>query len=218
MNTLKRNLMSIIALVAMAGFSLFIYDSLPAEIPTDYNLQGEVTDTEPRLVAALLMPLVFAVTIVIVNVLIWISPQKFSMPSSKRAMDIIIFGVGVLLFFISISMLVGNWDYRLFIRLFSYGMAAFLIITGNVFGKTERNFFIGIRIPWTLASANNWKATHRMAGRLMVLFGFVLLASNTLVPSLELMLVFALAPVILPVFYSLYFYLRFERPTEVNSK
>jgi len=214
MNLLKRNLLSIVALAAMVGFSLFIYDSLPAQIPTDYNLQGEVTDTSPRVLVAVLLPLVFALSIVLINVLIWISPQNFSMPNSKRAMDIILFGVGVLLLFIHISMLVGNGDMEIFVRLFSYGMAAFLVITGNVFGKTERNFFLGIRIPWTLSSPNNWKATHRLAGKLMVLCGFVLVISNTVLPNLLLMILLAVAPVVIPVFYSVYFYLKYERPTE----
>jgi uncharacterized membrane protein len=214
MNFIKRNLLSILALAAMALFSLFIYDSLPEQVPTDFNLQGEVTDTSPRLLVALLMPLVYALVIVLINALIWISPQNFSMPNSKRAMDIIIFGTGVLLLFIHVSMLIGNGDMDLFVRLLSYGMAAFLIITGNVFGKTERNFFLGIRIPWTLASAANWKATHRVAGKLMVLFGFVLIVSNTIVPNLLLMILLAVAPVVIPVFYSLYYYLKYEKPSE----
>jgi uncharacterized membrane protein len=42
-----------------------------------------------------------------------------------------------------------------------------LILMGNPMGKVRRNFFIGIRTPWTLAS-ERWYATHRLAGKLMV--------------------------------------------------
>jgi uncharacterized membrane protein len=43
-----------------------------------------------------------------------------------------------------------------------------LILMGNPMGKVRRNFFIGIRTPWTLASERVWYATHRLAGKLMV--------------------------------------------------
>jgi uncharacterized membrane protein len=39
-----------------------------------------------------------------------------------------------------------------------------LILMGNPMGKVRRNFFIGIRTPWTLASERVWYATHRLAG------------------------------------------------------
>jgi uncharacterized membrane protein len=48
-----------------------------------------------------------------------------------------------------------------------------LIVIGNPMGKVRRNFFIGIRTPWTLASEAVWYATHRLAARLMVASGLL---------------------------------------------
>ena len=39
---------------------------------------------------------------------------------------------------------------------------------GNVMGKVRKNFYIGIRVPWTLASDRVWNDTHRLAAWLMV--------------------------------------------------
>ena len=51
------------------------------------------------------------------------------------------------------------------------------IILGNYLGKVQRNFFIGIRTPWTLADDDVWYRTHRIAGRLFVIAGlFIVLA------------------------------------------
>ena len=45
MNLIQRNLPSLFALVAMVVFSMVVFDSLPLQVPSDYNLNGEVTGT-----------------------------------------------------------------------------------------------------------------------------------------------------------------------------
>src|SRR5438477_258607 len=57
------------------------------------------------------------------------------------------------------------------------GAGVLLVVLGNFMGKVTRNFFVGIRTPWTLASEEVWLRTHRFGGRLFVLAGLVLLVS-----------------------------------------
>ena len=48
-------------------------------------------------------------------------------------------------------------------------------------GKVRRNFYIGFRVPWTLASDRVWEDTHRLATWVMVaagLIGFVLVVAG----------------------------------------
>jgi uncharacterized membrane protein len=96
----------------------------------------------------------------------------------------------------------------------AWGVAAFFIVVGNVFGKTERNFYIGYRIPWTLASNANWKATHRMAGRIMVISGVLLAVISLFFTLGPLVILFIVVPALLPIFYSVYYYFRYERDEE----
>ena len=212
MNFIKSNLLSFIALLLMIGISAWMYPTLPDQIPTDFTFEGEARGSSPKQLVAVLLPLVFIGIIVAINILARISPQKFSMQNSRRAMDIIVFGSGALLVFLHYAMLSGSFDR--FVLFFSYGMALFMIIVGNVFGKTERNFFIGLRLPWTLNSVSNWKVTHRLAGQLMVICGLLLIISNTVYSSLPLTLVFSLAPVIIPAIYSIYYYFQYEKDLE----
>lgn len=211
MNFVRANLLSFLALAAMLLTSLALYGSLPDQIPSGFNLDGTVQEMRPKQLMAVLLPAIYLVLIAFINVLINLSPRKFSMPNSKRPMDIIVFGVGLLLAFIHYSILVSQGDFSIAVTYISYGVAAFLVVVGNVFGKTERNFFIGVRLPWTIASTANWKATHRFAGRLMVVMGLLLLVSNTLIPNLVFTLVLCGIAVLLPVVYSPLYYFRHER-------
>jgi uncharacterized membrane protein len=52
-----------------------------------------------------------------------------------------------------------------------FAVGLLLIVLGNYMGKLRKNFFVGIRTPWTLASDDVWERTHRMGGRVFVLAG-----------------------------------------------
>ena len=133
------------------------------------------------------------------------------MPNSKRAMDIIIFGVGILFCFLHYALLLNHGDAEFFLRYFTYGMAFFMIIVGNVFGKTERNFFLGVKTPWAIASEANWRATHRLAGKMLVGMGILLLLSNTLYPNPYLTILLPLSTALIPVIYSLLYFIKYEK-------
>lgn len=59
-------------------------------------------------------------------------------------------------------------------------MGVVMIVIGNYLPKTRRNYTIGIRIPWTLENDENWRKTHRLAGKIWV-FGGLLLFLNAFV-------------------------------------
>lgn len=49
------------------------------------------------------------------------------------------------------------------------------IVFGNYMPKCRPNNTIGIKLPWTLADEEVWTRTHRMAGPLCMVGGFVIL-------------------------------------------
>ena len=91
------------------------------------------------------------------------------------------------------------------------GMFLFFALLGNVMGKVRKNFYIGIRVPWTLASDRVWNDTHRLAAWLMVgggIIGFLLvLAGLPISGAFGVMIVTFLIPVV----YSFVHYKALER-------
>ena len=49
------------------------------------------------------------------------------------------------------------------------------IFMGQLISKAKRNFFIGIRTPWTLSSDTVWNQTHRVGGKLFMAAGVLAL-------------------------------------------
>ena len=58
-------------------------------------------------------------------------------------------------------------------RAFLAGLFLFFGLLGNVIGKVRRNFYIGVRVPWTLASDRVWNDTHRLAAWVWVAAGVI---------------------------------------------
>jgi uncharacterized membrane protein len=91
------------------------------------------------------------------------------------------------------------------------GMFLALALIGSVLGKVRRNPYMGVRVPWTLASDRVWDDTHRLAAWCFVCGG--LLAFVILVVGLSLAFSFAvmIVAVAIPVIYSFVDYKRLER-------
>ena len=81
------------------------------------------------------------------------------------------------------------------------------LIAGNYLPKTKQSYTMGIRLPWTLASEENWNRTHRLsgflwvaAGALFILFSLLRLWNGWLLGILLFALIFV------PVGYSYFLY------------
>jgi len=86
----------------MFAVGLFMYSGLPKSIPSSYGFAGVAKDHLPKLDVLLITPLAYAASIIAINLMIHFSPEKFSMPNSKRAMDIIMFGLFLLALYVGI--------------------------------------------------------------------------------------------------------------------
>ncbi len=56
-------------------------------------------------------------------------------------------------------------------------MGLLFIIIGNYLPKCKQSYTMGIKLPWTLESEENWNKTHRFAGVLWVIGGVVIIAT-----------------------------------------
>lgn len=96
-------------------------------------------------------------------------------------------------------------------RVLVAGIFVLFGLMGNVMGKVRKNFYIGIRVPWTLASDRVWNDTHRLAAWLMVGGSIVGLALVLLGTPLPFAFGVLMATALIPVAYSFFRYKALER-------
>jgi len=146
----------------------------------------------------------------------WLSPRQFSVEnfrtSFERVVLIVVCLFGYLNFAIMWSVVrSGRHDAG---QLVIGGICFFSIVLGNMLGKVRRNFFIGVRTPWTLANERVWNATHRFAAWTFVVMGLsglgMLIAGWRRASMTALLLGW-----LIPVAYSLFYYKKLERLGEL---
>ena len=100
-----------------------------------------------------------------------------------------------------------NWNSDPFVML---AAGVLYLLLGNYMGKLRRNFFIGIRTPWTLASDAVWERTHRVGGRLFMLGGLATVLIALVDPAPWLLLIVLAAVWLITAGYSYFIHLRLE--------
>ncbi|WP_426177697.1 SdpI family protein [Massilia sp. TWR1-2-2] len=210
-------LMCALVVLVTVAFTLALYSKLPATIPTHWNGAGAIDGYGPRsyvFIHTALMVLLMLVWTVLPS----LSPARFKVDTFSTTYWYICFVLVALLGYFQCVMVWGAYSPSMPINTAVFGgSAVFFGLLGNVMGKVRRNFWIGIRTPWTLASERVWYSTHRFAAKTIFTGAGVSLIGVLAGVPLWLCLTVLLAGPIVPAFYSLFMYRRFERSGNLEA-
>ena len=161
----------ILLLPILAG--VILWENLPGEIPIHWNISGEVDDTCGKPFAVFGMPLILlGIHFVAVFALLF-DPKKQNHSEKVRQLSLwIVPLVSLVLSAMMYSTAMGGGvRVEVIVPLL---MGLLFIIIGNYLPKCRQNYTIGIKVPWTLNSEENWNRTHRVGGIVFVIAGTVI--------------------------------------------
>lgn len=180
-------------LVLSFGLSFYFYQNFPDQVPSHWNIQGEVDGYSKRGLAAFLMPLLALGMYVMFLVLPYLDPKKDQYSKFRAAYhgfkNLIIAFLFILYLLTGINGLGHPIDIGFFAPLMVGGL---LVIIGFFLRRLKTNWFIGIRTPWTMSSEIVWKKTSRL-GSGVFMVGGILIAAAVLVPPTVKIIFLALA-------------------------
>jgi uncharacterized membrane protein len=215
---------SVILTAVTLGGTMFLYafgrDYLPDQVPVHWDIKGEADQYTARdrvLPYLLISPGVMAVITLLALVLPWLSPKPYDVNRFSRTYYYVFTLVTVLFAYIQVTILLATAGQgAIAVKMMIGGIFLFFAALGNVLGKVRRNFWMGVRTPWTIASEMVWNQTHRIAAWLYTAVGIVGLVAVLL--GVNLIVVFAvfMICVMLPIPYSLYLYKKLEREGKLD--
>src|SRR5579872_1463504 len=179
-------MLALLIIVVQVLVSVGTYPFLPPMVPSHFDASGQVNGYLPKLVNAILIPGISIVLFLILRFVTQIGPNlgyRNQRRANTQVVNLIL--VGILLFMLVIQLLTTAYalgakvDISLVVCL---AVSVLLMFLGNYLGKLRRNFWAGIRTPWTLASDIVWERTHRLGGWLFVLVGFIGLIASFFPP------------------------------------
>jgi len=214
--------LSIGMIVIVIVASLTMYPALPASMPIHWNLRGEVDGWAAKPWGVSSMPVIMLGLLLLFRALPYLSPKSFTLDTFRSTYDRI--ALSSLAFCTYLQGVILWAAMHLTFEpatAFMGGACLLLAILGNVLGKVRRNFWVGIRTPWTLASDRVWNATHRLAAKLFVGAGMLgLVAAACGLSPLPMFGVFIgsiMFAALCPAGYSLWLYKSLEKRGELET-
>ena len=211
MNKIRADIISTLFIIATLVVAAILYPSLPEMIPTHWNAQGEIDGYMKKPGGVLMMPAMALTTFIIMKIIPVISPKGFRTDKFSDVIGVLQVTLVGFMSIVAILVLLEAHGLNVLINeVIIAGVGLLFVVIGNYLGKVRKNFFIGIRTPWTLASDEVWNRTHRMGGKLFMLSGVIIWLGALLRLPLTWTVGVAVGLVLIPVVYSYFLYRQIE--------
>jgi uncharacterized membrane protein len=202
--------LSILFVLASLAVGAYLYPQMPESFASHWGAQGEVNGHMPKIWGAFMLPLITILLLIFFHVIPLIDPLKENIKSFRPYYDNFILIFASFMTLIYLQTILWNIGIRINpMAVISIGLFALFYYSGVLIQHAKRNWFIGIRTPWTLTSDTVWEKTHKVGGRMFKICGLLAL-TGALLPKYAI--AFILVPVLLTAAYTTaYSYLEYQK-------
>lgn len=201
---------SVVVLLPMLMGVVF-WNGLPEWMPIHWDATGSPNGYALRWIAVFVLPLVLLAVHWIC--LFFTLRDPGNERQNKKALSLVFWLIPVL------SLVMGGLMYTLAmnhpfhteqINALVFGLM--FVVIGNYLPKIRRNSTLGIKLPWTLSSEENWNKTHRFSSRLWIAAGIAILVAAPMSTNviLPVMIVGIFAAALVPIGYSYHYAKKYE--------
>jgi uncharacterized membrane protein len=202
----------VISVILLLSFiiGLYFYPEIPPKMASHWNARGEVDGYMSKFWGVFLIPFILVGLTLLFIAIPRIDPLKANIEKFRKYYNgfIVLF----LIFMLSVHLRVILWNIGLQISpnvIMPVGIGILFFYIGILCENAKRNWFIGIRTPWTLSSEKVWDKTHKIGGKLFKIAGIIALLG---IFFRNYTLFFVLVPAILSsVYLIVYSYLKYQK-------
>jgi uncharacterized membrane protein len=180
MNTRLTTIIVLVLILAATVAGVSLWNRLPGQMASHWNVNDQVDGYMSKVWGVFLMPLItlgmFLLFLLIPN----IDPLKANIAQFRDAFNLFIVLIVGFMVYIHALTLLWSLGYTGFgmSRAMMPALGVLFIFVGYMLRKARRNFFIGIRTPWTLSSDRVWDETHRIGATLFTISGVLALLGS----------------------------------------
>jgi uncharacterized membrane protein len=172
--TTKNTLIISIILIAIAIIAGAVFwNRLPDQMASHWDVNDQVNGTMPKFWGISLMPLITLGMLALFLIVPSIDPLKANIAKFRESFNLFIVLIIAFMLYIhglTLAWSLGYQDFRMSTAMLPF-MGVLFIAVGFILRKAKRNFFIGIRTPWTLSSDSVWDKTHQLGAILFMASG-----------------------------------------------
>ena len=149
---------------------LYLWNTLPEQVPSHWDVNGEIDgwSSKPFFVFGLPCIMLAAQWLCVLGTAA--DPKKAN--HSDKVLHLVLWIIPVLSIVLSAMTYMITLGHSVRVEVIMPLIIGLVFtIIGNYLPKCKQSYTVGIKIPWTLNSEENWNRTHRFAGRLWLLCG-----------------------------------------------
>lgn len=218
MSTRVALIVTLLFVVATIAFSAAIYGRLPEQMASHWGVEDQVNGYISRFWGAFLMPVVSVGMLALFLLIPNIDPLKANIAKFREFFNtfiVLILAFMLYTHFLTIFWNLGYQNFKMSAAMLP-AMGLLFMYIGLMLRKAKRNWFIGIRTPWTLSSDTVWDETHRIGSILFFISGVLTLIGG-LVGGLAAFLLIFIPLMGSTIFLITYSYVLYRRETRHKS-
>jgi len=202
----------LIILVSLVS-GIILYPKLNDKVASHWDNNGNVNGYTSKLTSILLLPGIMIILYFLFMILPKIDPLKRNISFFKNEWKYFIITIFLFLLYIHLLTLFYNTGLNVNISKWIIPAIGFVFYqTGSLISKSKRNWFIGIRTPWTLSSDYVWNKTHKITSVLFKIYGLIVVLSIFIFKLAFLILFVGIIGIIMFVYiYSYYTYKKLKK-------
>ncbi len=170
----QKIILLIIAISFVAG--IYLYPQMPEQMASHWSAQGEVNGYLSKCWGLFLMPLISLVVFLLFLIIPKIDPLKKNIEKFRNYFNLFIILIILFLLYIHTLSIFWNLGYRFNMgQMMMPALAVLFFFIGIILKHAKRNWFIGIRTPWTLSNDTVWDKTHQIGSKLFKFAALIIL-------------------------------------------
>ena len=206
----KINIILVSLVLFSFGIGIYFYPQMPEKMASHWNFKGEVDGCLSKFWGLFLMPIILIGVVLLYLIVPKLDPLKENIEKFRKYFDGFIVLLLLFLFYLYVLTIFWNLGLKFDIgQAIIPALAILFYYCGILLEKAKRNWFIGIRTPWTLSNDMVWEKTHKIGGKLFKIAGIVAILG---IFFQKYILFFIFVPIILVVVYTtIYSYTEYQK-------
>lgn len=198
----KFNLVIIGIIIISFLVSIYFYPQMPDQIASHWDATGQVNGYMPKFLGMFLMPVIVVGLAALFLIIPKIDPLKKNIKKFMNHYEGFIIVILTFMLFIHVLTILWNIGIQFdMTTMVMIPMAILFYYLGMIMPHLKKNWFIGIRTPWTLSNEKVWKKTHELSGKLYKILAvffliFIILPANFFIYVVGIIIAISLYPII----------------------
>ncbi len=159
--------------IVAAGFaaSAWFYPQIPEIMATHWGVDGQANGYMNKFWGLFLLPIILTAIIGLMLIVPKIDPLKQNIAKFRGYYDNFILFIAVFLLYIHALTIAWNMGFEFdMTKSIIPAMAAIFWLAGILMEKSKRNWFVGVRTPWTISDDNVWNKTNKLGAKIFKIF------------------------------------------------